>query len=428
MPTQHFNQETARAAARDFQDACQVPCRLCDENGQSLSGSAVGWSCSACQALCRRLGKSAACEKLHLYGALQAERFGGRYIYFCPCGLTWFASPILERGHLVAALVGGPILIMDEDDFFAHGFFMQEATAPVITLSAKALLSTVPKMEPSRANSLSKLLLTSALSLSDRTAELQQRSADQDQQSQISQYIYALKQSGSWTSPTYYVEKERELTRAVSHGDQSAAASILNEILGHLMFSSGGKLSAVLPRVTELLVILSRAAINGGADAEQIFGLNFHYLNELNCQTNFECLCRWLSNILRRFTSLVFEVTDIKHRDIVYKASGYIKDHYREHITLESAAEFVGYSPSYLSRVFKADMGASFNNYLNEYRIEKSKVLLLEEGATVLSVSQDVGFDDSSYFSKVFKRVTGVPPGKFRETGGRLPRRNEGIA
>ena len=124
----------------------------------------------------------------------------------------------------------------------------------------------------------------------------------------------------------------------------------------------------------------------------------------------------------------MFEVTDIKHRDIVYKASGYVKDHYREHITLESAAEFVGYSPSYLSRVFKADMGSSFNNYLNEYRIEKSKVLLLEEGATVLSVSQDVGFDDSSYFSKVFKRVTGVPPGKFREAGGRLPRRNEGIA
>ena len=88
----------------------------------------------------------------------------------------------------------------------------------------------------------------------------------------------------------------------------------------------------------------------------------------------------------------------------------------------------MGYSPSYFSRVFKADMGTSFNSYLNEYRIEKSKTLLLEEGATVLSVSLEVGFDDPSYFSKVFKRVTGMSPGKFRETGGRPPRGDESIA
>ena len=425
MPQPHtyrFDLALAKNMVRSVQDACQVSCRLCGEDGTVLFRHDCGsWRCSICMGWCHQIGKNPACEKVHLYGALQAERFGGRYIYFCPCGLTWFAAPILNGGRLSGALVGGPVLIMDEDDFFAHGLFLRETIPPALDAPIKASLASVPKMAPSRVNSLSQVLFASAFSLSDHADRLLQRRSDQDQQRQISDYITTRKQRGDLAKEGYPVEKERELVNAIMQGDQATASRLLNEILGHLMFANGGDFTAMRTRVTELLVILSRAAISGGAEAEQIFGLNYYYLKELDSQTDFEALCRWLTDILRRFTSLVFEVSDIKHKDIIYKAAGYIKDNYRNRITLESTAEFVGYSPSYFSRVFKADMGASFNNYLNDYRIEKSKALLLSDGATVLSVSMEVGFDDPSYFSKVFKRITGISPGKFRENGGRIP-------
>ena len=429
MQAYHLDLTQGKATVNAFQAACQVPCRLCEEEGTPLlfGGDASGWQCSFCQGVCKRLGKSPACEKVHLYGAMQAERFGGRYIYFCPCGLTWFASPILGEGRLSGILVGGPVLMMEEDDFFAHGLFLTAVSKPPVLASLKAALSTVPKVAPSRVNALSQMLLAAALSLSDRSDALRQSQDDQDQQRKISDYIASLKKRPSPEKTGYPVEKERELIAAISRGDQAVAGERLNEILGHLMFSTGD-FAALRTRVIELLVVLSRAAISGGADAEHIFGLNYSYLKELDSQTDFESLCRWLTDILRRFVNLVFEVSDIKHRDIIYKAAGYIRENYRSRITLDSTAEFVGYSPSYFSRVFKADMGTSFNSYLNEYRIEKSKTLLLEEGATVLSVSLEVGFDDPSYFSKVFKRVTGMSPGKFRETGGRPPRGDESIA
>ena len=111
-----------------------------------FGGDASGWQCSFCQGVCKRLGKSPACEKVHLYGAMQAERFGcGRYIYFCPCGLTWFASPILGEGRLSGILVGGPVLMMEEDDFFAHGLFLTAVSKPPVLASLKAALSTVTR-------------------------------------------------------------------------------------------------------------------------------------------------------------------------------------------------------------------------------------------------------------------------------------------
>ncbi|MFR8331760.1 MAG: PocR ligand-binding domain-containing protein [Oscillospiraceae bacterium] len=73
--------------------------------------------------LCRRIaqltGQTSHCEKVHLYGAYQAERFGGRHIYFCPSGMAYFAAPIIIGGRAAGSLVGGPVLIMDIDDYLA---------------------------------------------------------------------------------------------------------------------------------------------------------------------------------------------------------------------------------------------------------------------------------------------------------------------
>ena len=88
-------------------------------------------------------------------------------------------------------------------------------------------------------------------------------------------------------------------------------------------------------------------------------------------------------------------------------------------ITLEEVASYVYLSPSYFSKVFKDEMHCNFNSYLNRLRIEKSKQLLLSENVRLVEVSGLVGFEDQSYFSKVFKKLTGVSPGKFRESRGK---------
>ena len=92
----------------------------------------------------------------------------------------------------------------------------------------------------------------------------------------------------------------------------------------------------------------------------------------------------------------------------------YIKTNYREKITLDDVANYAYLSKSYLSKIFKEEMDCTLTAYINKVRVEKSKQLLLDERISLADIAGQVGFEDQSYFTKVFKKVTGISPGKFK--------------
>lgn len=92
--------------------------------------------------------------------------------------------------------------------------------------------------------------------------------------------------------------------------------------------------------------------------------------------------------------------------------------HYTEEMTLEAAAESMGMSPFYFSRQVKAATGKTFLEFFTAYRMEKAKKRLLSTELSVGEVGRSVGYPDSNYFSKVFKRATGCTPSVYRTTRG----------
>ena len=70
-------------------------------------------------------------------------------------------------------------------------------------------------------------------------------------------------------------------------------------------------------------------------------------------------------------------------------------------------------SPDYLSRIFRQETGISFHQYLNNVRITKAKELIRTTALRLTDISQMVGYDDQSYFTKVFKRTAGIAPGEY---------------
>ncbi|MEK5037379.1 AraC family transcriptional regulator [Sporosarcina sp. FSL K6-3457] len=101
--------------------------------------------------------------------------------------------------------------------------------------------------------------------------------------------------------------------------------------------------------------------------------------------------------------------------DFVSQAVHYIHERYNEPITLESIAEALNYNMQYLSRQFKRQTGRSPIAYLLEIRIEKAQELLLHTNATVQEIADYVGYTDPLYFSRLFKKHTGVTPGNFKK-------------
>ena len=225
----------------------------------------------------------------------------------------------------------------------------------------------------------------------------------------------------------YPLEKERELLHMISKGDKKHAQAVLNELLGSVFFSAGEDFSMIKSRVMELVVLLSRAAMEGGADTEQIFGLNYTYLSQVHAFRSTNDLAYWLSRILERFTDLVFDLKDIKHTDAIYKAIQYIHEHYARRTTLEEVASEVYLSPAYFSKIFRQEVGSTFKSYLNQIRIEKSKLLLRDRNIQLVDVAGMVGYEDQSYFTKVFKKFVGTSPGKYRESWGHFPQDNQEI-
>jgi YesN/AraC family two-component response regulator len=87
-------------------------------------------------------------------------------------------------------------------------------------------------------------------------------------------------------------------------------------------------------------------------------------------------------------------------------------------ITLEDVAGYVYLNLSYFSKIFKEEMGFPFVVYVNIIRVDISKNLLIDNTVPLTDVSSMVGFEEQSYFTKVFKKMTGMAPGTFRKSRG----------
>lgn len=93
----------------------------------------------------------------------------------------------------------------------------------------------------------------------------------------------------------------------------------------------------------------------------------------------------------------------------------YIEHHYSEHIIIEEMAKLIACSPSHFMRSFKEVFQCSFVTYLKEYRLSMSTRLLAGSDLPILTVAENVGFDNLSYFNRSFKEKYGMTPGQYRK-------------
>jgi YesN/AraC family two-component response regulator len=110
----------------------------------------------------------------------------------------------------------------------------------------------------------------------------------------------------------------------------------------------------------------------------------------------------------------MFDYIPTKSGELTKKAIRYISKNYASNITLNDVAEQVHLNPAYFSSLFKQSTGSSFKEYLNMVRIEESKRLLSNTDYSIMDISQAVGFEDQSYFTKIFKKYTGLTPREYR--------------
>lgn len=147
----------------------------------------------------------------------------------------------------------------------------------------------------------------------------------------------------------------------------------------------------------------------GGAEPMEAFGnqpFNVHW----NLDRTQERMKAYCHKLIERKSRL----SDRSGKKIILQIESYLNQNYGTKVSLEQVARHFHMNKNYLSQLFKTETGVNFTHYLNQLRIEKAKLLMLNSSDTLSEISDKVGFSDFRYFSRVFKRLTLQSPSRFK--------------
>ena len=409
--------EAVKRVTHTFAKAFAIPCNVLDISQYDGYEKRLEVPfCSLCIKEQLKRFKTIKCENLHIHSAHQAERWG-KYEYLCPSGLAFVCTNVTNNDSAFC-IYAGPFLMVDLDEFVNEDLDnMYQGMLPAKLVSEAKNISYI---ESSRVSSLADILVSLVLQAKEQNnIELQIIEQTAKTSNDVFYELYGIGNSNTEIYQ-YPIEYEKLLQGYIAKGDKSSAQKTLNQILGHIFFCSGVNFEIIKARVTELIVLLSRAAIEGGASISEIFGLNYDYLNDIHNFKSLDELNLWLSKVLLRFTNAVFDISLVKHSEVIRNIVKYIQSNYMKKISLNDISDSVNFSVSYICKIFKDEMNASIASYINKIRVDNAKLLLLKNDIPLIDVSYLCGFDDQSYFSKVFKKLTGATPGLYREKHGQI--------
>ncbi len=394
--------ETAEQLCRHMAGLSGADCalmRLDIDNAAAIRCVGGDWFCRRC----------AGCDyanTLH-YGCSEAYRWNGNYVFYCPKGLVFAAASLTdEQSNLSGGLVLGPVVMGEPDDTFAlfeDGALRRSATRlpqwdTVRVRDAEHILRRLAATVCAGARSRFDGYVYEQEKLLSRLYEIQNELTDGEDAS------------------TFLIKKEKQLNSLIALQDKDGAQQLLNDIFAYIYLAGQNDLSTIKARLIEMLVLLSRSAIDAGAGAQEILLLNEESLRQIARISSLEDLGAWVTAIAHRFIQYSFDFSRVKHADVLYKIMQYVKANCDRKITLEDVAGHVYLSRSYVSSIFKDEMGESLFAYVNRIRVEKSKHLLRNDSVSLADVSGMCGFEDQSYFTKVFKSIVGMSPKKYRDS------------
>ncbi|SIR31323.1 response regulator transcription factor [Halanaerobium kushneri] len=144
----------------------------------------------------------------------------------------------------------------------------------------------------------------------------------------------------------------------------------------------------------------------------QFFESNNLYQN-IDSITNNRDLISWLQILTENLKQYIDKKKD---NHLILKAKKYLKHNFNQEISLEHTAKEINVSSGYLSHLFKEKSGISFTEYLNQLRISEAKKLLRNKGLKIYQIADQTGYNNPYYFSRVFKKVTGISPTEYRKS------------
>lgn len=208
----------------------------------------------------------------------------------------------------------------------------------------------------------------------------------------------------------YPCRVDAAISNSIKNGDVTGAMEKIEKIT-----ERNFSVESLSPKDAELLFLNILLCIDRSLRELKINLLDFGTVKNRHIGSNPEQFMCFINNVLLQAETVIKHDRQQSEALFYIEVEDFVKTNFSDcTLNISSIAEHFKISPTYLSKVFKEQTGKRLFDYISEYRIEEAKKLLKKDKATVLEVMKKVGYFDAKTFTRSFKNIVGITPGKYK--------------
>lgn len=333
------------------------------------------------------------CTEARAFAVSEGLRWGEPTIVQCPGRMMLWAVPLMTNREVTGGLVAGAteeeVLEGSED---RPALDIPRVCADLRALAEEANLTNAAALEANR-----------------------RRYHDEQQRAHA---IHAFKSDVHYSIRELYMNEEPALLAAIRSGDRRAAREILNRLLITVHYHARDRLDLVKSLFLELVVTMSRTAVEAGGDPEEFLGTNYRSMAAVSALGSEEELAAWLRRMLEGIMDAIERHRRKDPGFLLFAALEFMREHCCEALSRDDVARAVHISPAHFSHLIRRESGRTFTDLLSRMRVDRAAELLVHTDKPLAAIALECGFRDQSYFTKVFKRYRHTTPLRYRKQFG----------
>lgn len=414
--TDCINQRDLTKLLDDFSKSIGIYIDAVDTKGKSLLLDRTYYKCEFCKYIQSTEEGKAKCRSS--YENISKECYRWNDIYFCTChaGIVLWSFPIVINSEQVGAIVCGQVLLWKPDKYFYKQ--LKQFNEEILDMEIiKEKVGKLNIISPERCKSIASTLHIIVNYLTKSNTVLFYR------QQEINQWrIYMTKQikerkekyKNTKFDNSVYLKREKSLLQYIRTGNRSKVEELLPKVCTDIEILFDFDLDGVKKGSLELITLISRAAIDGGVEANISLDICREFTMKIGSYKTSEELFDGIYNIILKLIDIVYLLINNNQYSILKKAKEYINENYNNDISVKKIANYLYISDYYLCHLFRENLNYTVNDYITRVRVEKAVELMNNREMNIKDIMYKVGFSSQSHFTRIFKRILGVTPGVYR--------------
>ena len=216
---------------------------------------------------------------------------------------------------------------------------------------------------------------------------------------------------------SYPADLEKEIFEKLGEGDVDGCLLSSDRFFGWMSEKYSDDMMSIRLKALEFVLRAESDMYRSGGHLYE-FESRKDYLSEVTgTKTLEECRNWFISKMRDAASNMTTGSTDHTHH-LVKQALQFIEENVEKDISLNEISEKLNISSYYFSKLFKEEMNEGFIEYLTKRRVERAKEMLKDPAKSIKEVGSDCGYSDPNYFSRIFKKSTGMTPTEYKERAG----------